>query len=627
MTQRRSGSGMWGMMAILIALLFIVGPLIVPFISGISQIILVGFGVFMLIVGSVVVTVTRLYRKTAADEAFVRTGMGGLRPIIDGGALVIPVVHQVIPVSLKTMRLDVDRGGTDALITGDNLRADVAAEFYIKVQKKQEDVIAAATSLGERSVDGEEVKKLVFQKLVSALRTVAATRSLKELHTKRDDFASAVQMIVEKDLAPNGLTLESVTISRLDQTPPQTMRGETNVFDAQGLRTIAEITQKQRVDRNKIEREADQQVKTQDVERDKYIFSQDISLSEAEAAKNRDIEIAQARNTQEAQTFAAEQERMAGIAKVQKDQAIQVAEVQKNAATQVEDQRRAQAVQEAEINKQRAIEIAEREKAIAVAEKERQRAETEALRFAAEKEREREKQQVLTVEVTQTAERAKAQTVINEQAQIERQRLREQMEADVKAYAEMKRADAQAIAAEKQAVARLTLADAEKKAQILSAEGLRATQMVPVEVNREQVNVEDARVEVKRKELQYQAEFETIARDLQVELARIAAEKDARIAAAAAFGDAMSRANLTLWGDPTTMQRMAESFFKGQTSGEYLSGLVQSMPEGVKEAANSAGEFFTTFGASLVERLTGKNVPAEKIAEIVKELLAAQKRS
>jgi hypothetical protein len=68
------------------------------------------------------------------------------------------------------------------------------------------------------------------------------------LHTKRDEFAQAVQVIVEKDLAHNGLTLESVTISRLDQTPPTAMRGEDTVFDAQGLRTIAEITQRQRVE-------------------------------------------------------------------------------------------------------------------------------------------------------------------------------------------------------------------------------------------------------------------------------------------------------------------------------------------------------------------------------------------
>ena len=207
MAQQRGGMAGIGITAIIIALIFIVLPVLLPgmgiiALGGVSQSMLIGFGVILLVVAAVVTTVTRLYVKTSADQAFVRTGLNGQHPIIDGGAMVIPVVHEIVPVSLLTMRLDVDRSGPDALITGDNLRADVAAEFYIKVQKIKEDIINAATSLGERSVDAESVKLLVNQKLVSALRTVAATRSLHELHTKRDEFASAVQAIVEKDLRP-----------------------------------------------------------------------------------------------------------------------------------------------------------------------------------------------------------------------------------------------------------------------------------------------------------------------------------------------------------------------------------------------------------------------------------------
>ena len=267
MANRRTGVAGAAISAIVAGLFFILlANIVLPAlpvlnVSSASQITLSVFGLVLFILGAVMMVITKLYIKTSADQAFVRTGMGGPVPILDGGDLVIPVVHEIVPVSLQTMRLDVDRSGHDALITGDNLRADVAAEFYIKVQKIREHILAAATSLGERSVDAESVKHLVNQKLVSALRTVAATRSLHELHTKRDEFAQAVQVIVEKDLAHNGLTLESVTISRLDQTPPNAMRGEDNVFDAQGLRTIAEITQKQRVERNQIEREADQRVR------------------------------------------------------------------------------------------------------------------------------------------------------------------------------------------------------------------------------------------------------------------------------------------------------------------------------------------------------------------------------
>ncbi len=605
MGQQRGGVAGVGISAILIALIFILLPTLLPSlgmvaVSAPTQVILVGFGVILLLAGAAILTITRLYVKTSADQAFVRTGMGGQEPIIDGGALVIPVVHEIVPVSLQTMRLDVDRSAHDALITGDNLRADVAAEFYIKVQKIREHILAAATSLGERSVDAESVKHLVNQKLVSALRTVAATRPLHELHTKRDEFAQAVQVIVEKDLAHNGLTLESVTISRLDQTPPTAMRGEDNVFDAQGLRTIAEITQRQRVERNQIEREADQRVTAQDVARDQFVFEQEVSRSNAEAQKNRDIEISRAQAQQEASTFAAEQARMAGVAEVKRDEAVQVAEVEKSRVLEVANQQRERAARVAEIEKLRTVELATRENEIAIAAKERERAESEAQRFAAEAQMEAERQAVRTVEITQTAEREKAKAIIEAQAEFERRRLQEQVQADVAAYAVIKAAEGAEAAAAKDAAARLTLAQAQKEAMGLQAEGELAAQMVPVDVERQRVEVERARVGVERQELENKAQFETISRGLQVDLARIDAEKQIRIAAAQAFGEAMASARMTVWGDPETAARMAESFFKGQQFGYLADGLINNTPDGVKDALSQVG-------AALQQMTGGKN--------------------
>ena len=76
-----------------------------------------GFGVTVLLIVTIIAVITRLYRKASANMAFVRTGMGGVQVVQDGGTLVIPVVHQVIPVSLETMRLNVERRGPHALIT------------------------------------------------------------------------------------------------------------------------------------------------------------------------------------------------------------------------------------------------------------------------------------------------------------------------------------------------------------------------------------------------------------------------------------------------------------------------------------------------------------------------------
>ena len=63
----------------------------------------------------------------------------------------VPIIHKLVPVSLETMRLDVVRRGEEALITGDNLRVDIAAEFYIKVQPEMNDILNAARSHSVRS--------------------------------------------------------------------------------------------------------------------------------------------------------------------------------------------------------------------------------------------------------------------------------------------------------------------------------------------------------------------------------------------------------------------------------------------------------------------------------------------
>ncbi|HSV12930.1 MAG TPA: hypothetical protein VLI90_01625, partial [Tepidisphaeraceae bacterium] len=123
----------------MLVLFFLVGaalaiaPWFLTQLSATAQIVMSGAGLFVLITVAVAAVITKLYRKASANMAFVRTGMGGAQVYQDAGAIVLPVVHQVIPVSLETMRLNVERRGPHALITKDNLRVDLSAEFYIKV--------------------------------------------------------------------------------------------------------------------------------------------------------------------------------------------------------------------------------------------------------------------------------------------------------------------------------------------------------------------------------------------------------------------------------------------------------------------------------------------------------------
>lgn len=559
-------------------LALIVAPFFLPSVADASRVVLLIFGAGLTLLFGIMVVVTRLYHKTTADEAFVRTGMRGRCCIIDGGAIVVPVVHEVIPVSLRTFKLQIDRTGPDALITADFLRADVKAVFYVRVQKDERAIEQAATSLGALSGDAHSVQGLIQEKLVSALRTVAATQTLHDLNAKRAEFAEAVQKIVAEDLKPNGLTLESVTISSLDQAPLESMRPEENVFDAEGARTIAEKVQSQRVARNTIQRQADQKVKEQDVRTSQYIAQQNIVEAKAQADAQAEIAANRAQAEQRAKTVSAEQARLAGIAEVDAQRQIELARVDQSKAVEVANQQREQAKEVAEVERQRAVELTRRAQQIAIAEAEKNRADAEAQQLAAQREREAAAQEVKTVETRLTAEREKDKAVIAKQAVVEQQKIERQMQADVSAYAEIKKAEAEQRAAENQAKARIALAEADKEAKGLEAEGERAVQMVPVTVAREQVNVEDARVTVKIRDLEGQAKFESIARELQVQLASIQAEKEAKIAAAQAMGDALAKANLTVWGDPTAVQRMASAFYQGQSMANFANGLSSQLP-------------------------------------------------
>ncbi len=566
--------------------------------SSVQQVGFTAIGAIVALISALVVLYSRLYRRASANMAFVRTGQGGARVIQDGGSIVIPVLHEIIPVSLETMRLNVERRGPHALITKDNLRVDLSAEFYIKVQANRDDILMAARSLGDRNVQAEAVSTLVQEKLVSALRTVAATKDLVELHSKRDEFASAVQQIVTHDLASNGLTLESVTISSLDQTDPSQLQ-ERNVFDAQGLRKIAEITQKARVERNEIEQESQRQVVERNVSTRKKVLELERDQAEFEADQRTKVANVRAGREREIQEFKLQQDEAVSKRDIEKMRTIETSEVERQLAVEQAQVAKTTALiakqreqETAEILKKQAVAVAERAKEVAIAQKEQERATAQAEMLTAEAEKERATQQVVTVRITAEAEREAAKKLIFAKQAINENQLREQTSADVMAYTTVKNAEGDRKAADLQYEAKLRLAQGDAESAIRRAEGEKAIKMVDVEVAREQVDVENAKVEVERKSLSNKQEFEGAALKFELDKLRIQAEQVARVAAAEAMGQMMSKANMQVFGDPETMARMSSRFMQAAGIGNSIDGLMSTLPPGATELLKQLGSKF-----------------------------------
>ena len=51
----------------------------------------------------------KLYKRATKELAFVRTGFGGEKIIKDGGAIVLPVLHETISVNMNTLRIEVKK--------------------------------------------------------------------------------------------------------------------------------------------------------------------------------------------------------------------------------------------------------------------------------------------------------------------------------------------------------------------------------------------------------------------------------------------------------------------------------------------------------------------------------------
>ncbi len=204
-------------------------------------VVLAALGVVFVVTTSLAM-ISRFFRRCGADEALVRTGSGGNKVVIGGGVMVYPILHQLLRVSLRSVRLSVQRDGRNALVTADKIKANVATELYIKVEPLAEDVLAAARSFGERNLDERVIAELIDGKLTDALRSVAANQTFMSLHSKRKEFAEMIQATLSEELKKNGLTLENVSITSLSMVPV-TELDPADVFDAEGLRAITESVQ------------------------------------------------------------------------------------------------------------------------------------------------------------------------------------------------------------------------------------------------------------------------------------------------------------------------------------------------------------------------------------------------
>ncbi len=473
-----------------------------------------------------------VYKRAPANMGFIRTGFGGTKVCLGQGAMVFPVFHDVTWVSLETIKLIVSRSRDQAILTADKIRVDVVAELYAHVGHSEDDLLTASRSLGEKTFDADNIRNLLEAKIISALRSYAATKTLTELHENRDVFAKDIKVQVLESFKANGLALEEVTIVTMEQTGKEYFKTD-NVFDAEGLKIITAITSKAKREVHETEKKASVAIRQKEL--DTQLELLEIERQEAFARANQDKAVSneQALRVGEKQRYVLEQKIAVEETEIHNEQTLEQLRTERDIAL-IEEARKREV---AEIDKTRITEQERRDREIHLIEKAKQeelaniqrnldleKAEKDRQIELHEKAKEEELAQIQRDRALNSALKDKEiQSISNErereQAEIQRQTV---LAADAEKAREQRNqaAEAAEVAIQKQKLeSRLALLEVDKDDAFASAAQEKA------------VAEEQARVLTEKQlfllDQRWQVEQEEIQKELSVEQAQI--EKESQV--------------------------------------------------------------------------------------------------
>ena len=296
----------------------------------IAAIILVALGIAI-----IVYLLHWLYRRSSKEVSFVRTGMLGEKVVISGGAFVLPIIHNITQVGMRTLSLSIERSGEKSLITKDRMRAELVTEFFTKVPPEEKAVSTAAQTLGNRTLDPEHLKEVVAGRFADALGEVAAKMTLDEIQENRGQFVKEVAKIANESIGHTGLALETVSMISLDQAPIETFN-PANTFDSQGLTQLTEQIESRKKKRNDITQDTKISIENKNLETIQKEL--EIKKNEEFSKYQQEREIAIQKATERTATIKekAEKEREAEEAEISNQEQIEVAKISQNQVIEVE---------------------------------------------------------------------------------------------------------------------------------------------------------------------------------------------------------------------------------------------------------------------------------------------------
>jgi len=404
----------------------------------------------------------RLYKRATRETSLVKTGSGGKKVIMDGGTIVVPFLHEIAKVNMRTLRLEVARVNEQSLITKDRMRVDVGVEFYVSVNATDDGISRAAQTLGDRTFHVDQLREMIEGKLIDGLRAVAAQMTMDELHENRASFVQEVQNAISEDLLKNGLELEAVSLTALDQTPFDSL-DENNAFNAVGMQKLAAVIATSRKERAEITAEADVSVARSEMEAERLKYQIEREKQEASITQIQEIQTLQARQEAEIARNQEASDQAKNQARIERERAVRASEIE-----------RERTIREAEIAKERELEVADQERQIIVAKKSEEESQARASADRARAEAKKASEAIETARAVAEAERHKQISLIEAQREAERQATGIRLAAAAEKDAASDRAAAKLEEAQADANAMIIRADAKKADMLATAEGQAA---------------------------------------------------------------------------------------------------------------------------------------------------------
>lgn len=562
----------------------------------ISQMTLITAGVVIITVLGLLALFSKFYKKVEQSKVIIRNGVGG-QIVSFGGMFVVPILHRHEIMDISVKRVEIAREGKDGLICQDNLRADIRVAFFVRVNQTQEDVLKVAQSLGcEKASDPETLMAFFDAKFSEALKTVGKKFDFVELYTDREKFKMEILQIIGTDL--NGYVLDDAAIDYLEQTDINVLNAE-NILDSEGIKKITELTAKQMILANDIQREKEKTIKNQDVSAREAILELEKQQAEAEAKQKREISVITSRENAEAEKVAQEERFKSELARVKTEEEIGVAEENKDRQIIIaaKSKESTEAVETERVDRKRLLEMTEKNKLVDLAtiEKEKQveveRKNVQVVireRVAVEKDTVAEEEKIKDTRAFAEADRVKNVAIKKAEEDAETRKVREVRAAEAAKLAAEKDAekaiidaDANLKASQKEAEAIKVIADA--KVIDNSVEGIAEAKVIETKALAE-AKGESAKVEVKEKDgiveadilkRKYLSEAEGIKekansmklldevgrdheefkleleKEKDIELAKVAIQKDIADAQAAVIQEALKTANIDIVGGET----------------------------------------------------------------------------